>query len=439
LKKVVKGWAPLRLLSLFLWLLALVAGCAGTPGLPGAVHVLRAKGPVNPILASYIDRGIDGAEKAKAVAVVIELDTPGGLDDSMRKIVQRIQAARVPVIVYVAPAGARAASAGTFITMVGHVAAMAPNTAIGAAHPVGAGGETLEGPMADKITNDAVAYIRGIARLRGRNEDWAEKAVRESASVHQDDAVALGVVDLVAPDLPSLLRAVDGWEVELPQGKVVLRTADAPIVRNDMSLIERFLYVISDPNIAFILLTLGATALIFEFVNPGAILPGVFGAIALLLAFFSLGTLPFNWAALLLIGLAFILFILELFVTSYGLLAIGGVISLGLGGLLFLSQSAPGIELSRWLVLGISGGIGAFFALAMTAVLRSRRRPVAVGAQALLGRTAVARTELNPEGTVFVEGELWSATCQDGPVAPGEEVEITAVEGLKLQVRKKRR
>ncbi|HKZ51305.1 MAG TPA: nodulation protein NfeD [Dehalococcoidia bacterium] len=426
------GWLLPGLLGL---LLLLATGCAGAPKTTGAVHVLRADGPVNPVLASYIDRGIDGAEK-NGVAVVLELDTPGGLDSSMRKIIQRILASRVPVIVYVYPPGARAASAGTFIVMAGHVAAMAPNTAIGAAHPVGGGGEELEGAIADKVTNDAVAYIKGIARLRGRNEDWAEKAVRQSLSVHQDDAVALKVVDLVAPDLPSLLRAVDGREVQLSEGPAVLRTATAPTVRNDMSLVERFLYAISDPNIAFLLMTLGATALIFEFINPGAILPGVFGAIALLLAFFSVGSLPFNWAALLLIGLAFILFILELFVTSFGLLAIGGVISLGLGGLLLVSQTAPGIELHRWLVFSISGAIGAFFALAMTAVFRSRHRPVAVGPQTLLGRTAVARTELSPEGTVFVEGELWSAICEDGDVAPGEEVVVTAVEGLKLRVRK---
>lgn len=418
-------------------LTALAAACGSTPGTPGAVHVLTAKGPVNPVLASYIDRGIDGAERRGAPAVVVELDTPGGLDSSMREIVQRILASQVPIVVYVAPAGARAASAGTFITMAGHVAAMAPNTNLGAAHPVAGGGEEIKGPMADKVTNDAVAYIQSIARQRGRNEEWAEKAVRESASVHQDDAVALKVVDLVARDVPSLLLAVDGRRVDVAHGPAVLRTADAPIARNEMSLVERFLYIISDPNIAFVLLSLGATALIFEFLNPGAILPGVFGAIALLLAFFSLGTLPFNWAGVLLIGLAFILFILELFVTSYGLLSIGGVISLGLGGLLFLSQSTPGIEISRWLVLGISGSIGAFFALAMTAIFRGRRRPVAVGAAALLGRTAVARTELNPEGTVFVEGELWSAISEGGRVPPGEEVVVTAVEGLRLRVRRK--
>jgi len=432
-----RGLPGLGSLAVLSGALVLVAAACGPGGPPGAVHILTANGDVNPVMERYIDRGIDNAEDHQANAVVVRLNTPGGLSTSMEDIVQRILAADVPVIVYVWPSGGRAASAGTFITLAAHVAAMAPSTRIGAAHPVGAGGEDITGTLGDKVTNDAVALIRSIARERGRNEDWAEKAVRESASIHQDEAVQMNVVDLVANDLPSLLAAVDGRTVQLPQREVVLTTKDASLVYNDMNPIERFLDIISDPNITFLLLSLGSLALIYEFVAPGHIFPGVFGAIALIIAFFSLSVLPFNWAGLALILVAFILFVLELFITSHGILGIGGVVALILGGLLLTSGNPPDFQVSKWLIYGLAAGIGAFFVFVVTSIIRVRRQP-AVVATTLVGRHAVARSPLDPTGMVFLDGEYWSATVEEGRVEPGERVVVTGMHGLKLTVSKEK-
>jgi membrane-bound serine protease (ClpP class) len=418
-------------------LLALgLAGCAASIDQKGAVHVVTVDGDINPVMARYVEGAISTAEKSDAAAVVLRLDTPGGLDTSMRDIVQRIESSRVPVITYVWPAGARAASAGTFITLAGNVAAMAPNTAIGAAHPVGAGGEDIPGTLGDKITNDAAAYITGIAKLRGRNADWAEQAVRQSISADEEDAVRLNVVDLVAPDLPSLLTAVDGRSVELPTGPATLRVAGAPVVENNMTLVQQFLLILSDPNIAFILLSVGLAAIAIEFLHPGFILPGVAGSIALLLAFFSLGTLPVNWAGVLLILLAFALFVAELFVAGFGVLGIGGIVSLILGGLLLTSTSNPEFQVSRWLIYGWAVVIGVFFLMIVSTIIRMRRMPSVTGSQALIGRVAVTRSPLEPDGQVFLQGERWLATADDGPVSEGERVIITGVRGLHLSVRR---
>jgi membrane-bound serine protease (ClpP class) len=422
-------------LAILVGLLVLVAAACGPGGEPGAVHILTTDGDVNPVMERYIDRGIDNAEDNQASAVVIRLDTPGGLVTSMEDIVQRILATDVPVIVYVWPSGGKAASAGTFITMAAHVAAMAPSTRIGAAHPVGSGGEDIEGDLGDKVTNDAVALIKSIARERGRNEQWAEDAVRKSVSVFQDEAVELNVVDLVADDLPSLLAAVDGRTVQLPQGETVLHTKNEPLVYNDMNAIERFLDLISDPNITFLLLGLGSLALLYEFMAPGHIFPGVFGAIALIIAFFSLSVLPFNWAGLALILVAFILFALELFVTSHGILGIGGVVALVLGGLLLTSGNPPEFQVSKWLIYGLAAGIGAFFLFVVTSIIRVRRMP-AVVTTTLVGRQAVARSPLDPTGMVFLDGEYWSATVEEGRVEPGERVMVTGMHGLMLTVSK---
>jgi membrane-bound serine protease (ClpP class) len=321
--------------------------------------------------------------------------------------------------------------------MAGHVAAMAPSTRIGAAHPVGSGGEDIEGNLGDKVTNDAVALIKSIAHERGRNEQWAEDAVRKSVSAFQDEAVQLNVVDLVAADLPSLLEAVDGRTVQLPQGETVLATSNAPLVYNDMNFLERFLDVISDPNITFLLLSLGSLALIYEFVAPGHIFPGVFGAIALIIAFFSLSVLPFNWAGLALILVAFVLFVLELFVTSHGILGIGGVVALVLGGILFTSGNPPDFQVSKWLIYGLAAGIGAFFLFVVTSIIRVRRQP-AVVTTTLVGRQAVARSPLDPTGMVFLEGEYWSATVEEGRVEAGERVVVTGMHGLRLIVSKQK-
>lgn len=420
-------------------LVAVVAGVLVGGGLPGAaasdrVVVLTAKGAVSPVMAMYLDRGISAAEEEGAAAVVVQLDTPGGLDSSMRDIVQRINRATVPVVVYVAPVGGRAASAGAFITMAGHVAAMAPNTAIGAAHPVGGGGAEIKGPLADKVTNDAVAYIRGIAALRGRNLEWAEKAVRESVSATADEAVQSQVVDLVAADLESLLRQIDGRTVSLATGPVTLRTAGLTLVPLPMNPIESFLSALADPNVAYLLLSLAMTGLFLELSNPGAILPGIVGGIALLLAMFSLGMLPVNISGLLLILFAFLLFLADVWVTSHGMLTVGGAISLTLGSFLLMSSNDPALRVNPFLIAGVVGTITVLSGLMVTVIVRSyRTRPVG-GPGGVLRMVGVARTPLEPEGLVFVHGELWRARSEDGRVEQGERVRIVGLSGLELRV-----
>jgi membrane-bound serine protease (ClpP class) len=426
---------PLLLLGAVLLALGLV-GCAASIGQKGAVHVVTMDGTINPVMARYVESAIGAAEKGDAAAVVLRLDTPGGLDTSMRDIVQRIESSKVPVITYVWPPGARAASAGTFITLAGNVAAMAPSTNIGAASPVGSGGQDITGTEGVKVTNDAVAFITGIAKLRGRNATWAESAVRQGVSADEQEALKLNVVDLVAPDLPSLLAAVNGRSVQLLSGPTTLQVANAPIVYNNTTLVQQFLLILSDPNIAFILLSAGLAAIALEFIHPGFILPGVAGSIALLLAFFSLGTLPVNWAGVALILLAFGLFVAELFVAGFGVLGIGGIVSLILGGLLLTSTSNPEFQVSRWLIYGWAAVIAVFFLMVLSAILRMRRMPSVTGSQALIGRVAVARSPLEPDGQVFLDGARWLAIAQDPPVPQGERVVVTGVKGLHLSVRR---
>ena len=425
-------------------LVALLLILAGAGLLPvGDTHaaspvivVLTVKGAVNPVMFSYLDRGISAAEAKDATAVVIQLDTPGGLDTAMRDIVQRINAATVPVVVYVAPAGARAASAGAFITMAAHVAVMAPNTAIGAAHPVAGGGEQIEGPMEDKIVNDAVAYIRGIAQLRGRNEEWAEKAVRESVSISSNEAVEQNVVDYTAADLSDLITQLDGSKVELLKEEVELTVAGTTLEELEMNFVERFLFVITDPNIAYLLLSIAMLAIFVELSNPGAIFPGIVGGISLLLALFALGMLPVNFAGLLLIGLGFLLLIAEIWVTSGGLLAIGGLIALTLGSFILTSGAVPELQINRWLIGGVVGSFALFFFLVIGAIVKSRRERPVTGLDALVGTRGEARTALEPVGTVFLRGELWRAHTEGEPIQPGERVQVTGIQGLELSVTK---
>jgi membrane-bound serine protease (ClpP class) len=419
-------------------LAGLVAACAPSIDQHDAVHVLTYDGTVDPVMERYIDRGIDEAEDTDARAVVIQLDTPGGLVSSMEDIVKRIVASEVPVIVYVWPSGGHAASAGTPITYAAHIAAMAPGTRIGAASVVGSSGQDLDETLSRKATNDLVALITGLAKERGRNAEWAEQAVRFAVAADSKEAVELNVVNFEARTLDDLLEQANGRTVRVgaENRSVVLNFTDAPVVYNNRTFVERFLGVIADPNIAFLLLSLGALALVFEFVVPGHIFPGVFGAIALLLAFFALGTLPVNWAGVSLILLAFVLFGLEAYIAGFGALGIGGVVALILGGLLLTSSGDPEFQVNRWLVIGLSIVLGAFFLSAVGALLRTRRAPPYMGAQALVGRLAVARSDLSPRGIVFMEGARWQATAEDPPVAVGERVEITAVNGLKLTVRK---
>jgi len=403
-----------------------------------SVTVLEVKGAINPVLADFIKNGIEeSAEKGDAVCI-IRMDTPGGLDTAMRDIVQSITNARVPVVVYVAPSGARAASAGVFITMSAHVAAMAPNTAIGAAHPVAVGGEEIDETMEEKVVNDAAAYIRSIAESRGRNADWAEQAVRESVSITEAEALEMNVIDLTASTLDDLLSQLNGRTVTLIDGSTVtLNTAGAVVNETEMNWIQDFLYAISDPTIAYILLSIGSLGIMAEIFNPGLIFPGIIGAISLLLAFYSLGTLPVNWTGVLLIILAFGLFIAEFFTSGFGLLFGGGLVALIIGSLILFQGGAPVFQIDWWAIFAVIIIVAAFVAFAAFKVAGTHRRQASTGREDLIGKKAVVRQALGPEGTVFYKGELWSAVSESGTISPGEEVIITGVDGLTLTVIKK--
>jgi len=426
----------LLLLGLLTTAFTAIEAQAATP----TIDVLHAEGVINPVLTDYIRRGIDQAEESNAIVCVIQLDTPGGLDTSMRDIVKDIVNARVPVVVYVSPSGARAASAGVFITIAAHIAAMAPNTAIGAAHPVAMGEEgeaAMSEAMEEKVVNDAAAYIRSIAEAHGRNMEWAEKAVRESVSATEQEALELNVIDMVAPDLDALISQLDGREVTMLGGAVVtLNTQGATINHIQMNTIEDFLYAISDPNIAYLLMSLAMLGLMVEISNPGLIFPGVIGGICLLMAFFSFGILPVNYAGLLLIVLAFGLFVAEVFTTSFGLFTAGGITSLVLGSLI-LFKGGPLFQVNPWLIATIAIIIAALFAFVISRVIRAHRRQASTGREELIGKTAVVKAALEPEGMVLFKGEWWTAVSEEGRVEPGETVIINRVDSLKLYVTKK--
>ena len=404
------------------------------------VAVLNVKGTINPVLADYIERGIEAAEDNNATAVIIQMDTPGGLDTAMRDIVQDIVTAKLPVVVYVSPSGARAASAGVFITMAAHVAVMAPNTAIGAAHPVSLGAEgeaAMSEDMEEKVVNDAAAYIRSIAEAHGRNIEWAEKAVRESVSATEQEALELNVIDMVAPTLDILISQLDGREVELLDGSLVtINTQGTATANFNMSAIESFLYAIADPNIALLLLSLATLGIFIEITNPGLIFPGVVGAISGILAFYSLGQLPVNIAGVLLIVLAFCLFITEVFTTSFGLLTGGGIIALVFGALI-LFKGGPLFQVDPWLIAILTIVIVLIFVLVISRIIRAHHRQAYTGKEELVGKTAIVKVALNPEGMVLFKGERWAAISETGPIKPGETVIIIKVDGLTLYVTKK--
>ena len=399
------------------------------------VYVARVEGIIAPSLAEFFVSAIRKAEDGGGHAIVFELDTPGGLDTSMRIIIKEILRSPAPVIIYVSPSGARAASAGAFITIAAHVAAMAPGTNIGAAHPVQMGGGEADEEMTRKIENDAAAYIRGLAERRGRNAIWAEDAVRKSVSATATEALRLKVIDVVAENRADLLAKIDGRTVETGAGKITLKTKTAKIVEVEMGLRDKVLSVISNPTIAYILLILGMAGLYFELSTPGAILPGVLGGICLILAFYAFQTLPINYAGLLLIILGVILFIAEVMVVSHGILTIGGIAAMILGSLMLIDSPAPFLQISLSAILGVTAATTAFFVFAIGAVFRAHRRQPATGREGLVGQAGVARTRLNPDGLIFIRGEIWNATCAEG-AEPGEQVQVTSVAGLKLKVKK---
>jgi membrane-bound serine protease (ClpP class) len=400
----------------------------------GEPLVLRAvvADPITPVSARFMTQLIDAAEERGADLALILLDTPGGLDTAMREAVKRILASEVPVAVYVAPPGSRAASAGVFITMAAHVAAMAPGTNIGAAHPVNLGGG-MDSTMAEKATNDAVAYARSIARRRGRNEEWAERAVRESVALSSADAVRERVVDLEAPTVDSLLAAIDGREVDAGGATRLLRTRGARIEEFETTFRDRVLAVISNPNVAYVLMLLGVYGLIFELSNPGAVLPGILGGISLILAFYAFQSLPLNYAGVLLVLLGMILLVLEVKVTSHGVLTIGGVASFTLGSLMLVRSPLPFLRVSLAVIAPAVLTTAAFFLAVVGAGLRAQRRRHATGQEALVGERAVARTPLSPRGQVMLHGEIWNAESS-APADAGRTVIVDRVEGLLLRV-----
>jgi len=401
-----------------------------------SIEVLRVEGTIVPVVTDYIDRGISNAEARDSTVCIIELNTPGGLLTSTEEIVGRIMNARVPIVVYVSPSGSWAASAGTFITIASHVAAMAPGTSIGAAHPVSVGEEMPE-EQAKKVTEYSAAWIRSIADARGRDPKQAELAVTESKSFTAAEALESNLVDLQADDLESLIAQLDGTEVTLAGGeKATIDTTGYTINKNEMNSVERFLQVISDPNIAYILMTLATIGLITEISNPGMIFPGVAGGLSLLLAFYSLGVLNAYWAGLLLILLAFGLFVAEIFTPTFGILTAGGLISLVIGSLTLFSESS--LEVNRGLIAVVTILIAAFVIFVIGAIVRGQRRKVATGVEGLTDKIAVAQTSLDPKGTVLIEGEHWTAEIENGKVEPGEEVVVTSIDGLKLTVAKKK-
>jgi len=433
-------WVMLRIIRILL-LVGLLIGASVAIKVQAAtprIDVLTVKGTINPVLVDYIERGISEAEDENAIACIIELDTPGGLLDSTERIVQWIMNANVPVVVYVSPRGAWAASAGTFITLSAHIAVMTPGTTIGAAHPVAAGGEEIPEDQMKKITEFSAKWMKTIAQERGRNTEEAQLAVTESKSFTDVDALDSNLIDLRANSLKDLIAQINGWQVTLADGtEVTIDTTGYETFRNEMNFAERFLHAITDPNIAYMLLSLAMLAIITEISNPGLIFPGIVGAICFLLAFYSLGMLPVNYAGILLIVLAFGLFIAELFTTTFGLLTAGGIISLVTGSLILFKGMSPMFQVNPWLIATVATLIAGFSALIINRTIKAHRRQASTGREELVGKTAVVKVALEPEGTVFFKGERWRAISETGPVKPGEEVIITRYAGLKLWVTKK--
>jgi membrane-bound serine protease (ClpP class) len=425
-------------------MLLLTAGASPSAKQPEPVRLLRIDGIISPVAARYVAREVAAAEQAQAGLILLELNTPGGLESSMRGIVQSLMSSQVPVVVYVTPAGGRAASAGVFITMAAGVAAMAPGTNIGAAHPVSVGGGKQDEVMADKVAQDAAALARSIAKERGRNADWAEQAVLKSVSITAEEAKTKNVVDLVAQDRADLLRQLDGRVARTAEGSVTLQNlAAAPLQERPMKPLERLLMTIIDPNVAYILFTLGMIGIMAELYSPGLLAPDILGGISVIVALVAFGSLPINWAGVALLALAGVLLALELFTSGVGVLAAGSVLALLAGSLLLFSPfglpspSAPALRVSSWLIASMVAAVAAFVTLSLRALARARKAPIVAGNETLIGRNAVAVTELSPLGRVRLGGEDWRAEVERAGrrVEEGETVQVTGVAGVTLIVR----
>jgi membrane-bound serine protease (ClpP class) len=422
----------MRLLSL-LFILPITV-LSATP----KVHVISVDATINPATADFIHESIQRAQNDGAECLVIRLNTPGGLLKSTRVIVSDLLSSPLPVIVYVAPSGSQSASAGTFITLAAHIAAMAPGTNIGAAHPVGMQGAEKDSIMNEKATNDAAAFIRTISEKRQRNVRWAEDAVRKSISITETEALKDSVIDVVAATTQALLDSVDGKTVDVNGTKRILHTRGAEITQFDMDWKHKILDLLSDPNIAYIFFLLGIYGLMFELYNPGSILPGVVGVIAMIIALYSLHTMPINYAGLALIVFGIILFIIEIKVTSYGLLTVGGIISLALGSIMLINSesSLEFIRISWSVIVPAVLLTAAFFAFAVGMGIRAQRRKPTTGIEGLVGEVGEAITTLNPNGRVRVHGEIWNATSDEGKIAAGTSIIVLSIQNLQLRVKK---
>jgi membrane-bound serine protease (ClpP class) len=394
------------------------------------IYIIKVSDAIGPGVAEFVKDGIETAEKDGAACLIIELDTPGGLAESMRRIIQSILGSKVPVVVFVSPSGARAASAGVMITMAADIAAMAPGTNIGAAHPVGAGGKDISGKMSEKVINDMVAHAKSVAEERGRNAKWVEEAIRESVSVTETEALKDNIIDLIAEDTDDLIQQLNGRKIK-EKGVLKLDKAEKVIV--EPTLRTKILKTISDPNIAYILLMIGLAGLYFELSHPGAIFPGVIGGIALVLAFFAMQTLPVNYAGILLIVLAIIFFIMEMKITSYGLLSVAGIISIFLGSLMMFKGTGPDLKLSWRVLLPTLILVSGFFVFVAGLVFRAQISKPRTGSKGLVGEIGIVKKALAPEGKVFVHGELWNARS-DKTVEENTKVRVVNVVNLILEV-----
>ncbi len=403
----------------------------------GKVIVINADMAIHPPGADYINSGIEKAIEENAECLIIKLNTPGGLLKSTRVIVTQFLQSEIPIIVYVSPSGSQAASAGVFITMAAHIAVMAPGTNIGAAHPVTLQG-TQDTVMMEKATNDAAAFIRTISEKRNRNIKWGEDAVRKSLSITETEALELNVIDIIAKDINDLLEQVDGREVETSKGVKTLHTKNAEVIILEMTFAQKLLSVLSNPNIAYILLMIGIYGIFFELYNPGALFPGIIGGICLILAFYSMHTLPVNYAGLALIILSIILFLLEIKIVSHGALTIGGVISLFLGSMMLIDPESilEAMEISMELIIFIVVLTSAFFIFAITLGIKAQRKKPTTGIEGLIGEIGKTVTKLSPSGEITVHGEFWKAECLEGEIEEGADVEVVVVQNLKLKVKK---
>lgn len=425
----------MRLMKLVLAFL-LILLCASALAQQPVVYTIQIEGPIEPAVALYVHRAIQVSERNDVQALIVLLDTPGGLGQSMDDITKDFLASDVPIVVYVWPQGAKAASAGAIITLAANIAAMSPATNIGAAHPVGIGGEQPDEVMSKKLENDAAASARKLARERGRNVQVAESFVRKSISLTQDEAKKQNVIDIIADNQKDLLRQINGRKVKTAAGEVTINTKNARVVPIIPSLRERFLHVVGNPNVAYILMLIAIYGIIFELQNPGSVFPGVVGGIALILALFSFAVLPVNLTGVLLIVLGIALLVTDVFLPGHGILTVGGLIAFVSGSLILFETGSPVFRISVTLVVTMAVVTGAFFLFAVGAGIRAQKAKVVTGKEGMIGQVAEARTDIAPKGKVFAEGSWWNAVTEGEPIKKGELVRITGMDKLLLKVKK---